>query len=108
MSLFKLRAKSRTTRGKRPKTFLIGCMRVFITAPCRSAVTTSRLETAFDISSSLVFKPRLTKRLRTNTNSPTIFMMVSKVEVSTRTVASACGLAFSFTATGLAALSAGG
>ena len=41
-----------TTLGKRPNTFLIGCMRVFITEFCKSAVTTSRLATALATSSS--------------------------------------------------------
>ena len=95
ISFLRVRAKSRTTRGNRPKTFLIGCIRVFMTAPCRSAVTTSRLATAFDISSSLLAIPRLTKRLRTNTNSPTIFMITSSVLVSTRTVVSLCTALFS-------------
>src|SRR3990167_4668392 len=86
---FTLRARSRTRRGKRPKTFLIGCMRVFITAVCRSAVTTSRLETALAMASSALLEPRRTRRLRTSTSSPTMFMISSRRAVSTRTVVSA-------------------
>ncbi len=95
ISFFRLRARSRTRRGKRPKTFLIGCMRVFITALCRSAVTTSRLETALAIASSPLLEPRRTSRLRTSTSSPTMFMISSRRAVSTRTVVSASAGGFS-------------
>ncbi|MNM83368.1 hypothetical protein D3C81_954280 [compost metagenome] len=89
ISFLSWRARSRTRRGKRPNTFLIGCMRVFITAVCRSAVTTSRLDTALDMASSPLFRPRRTRRLRTSTSSPTMFMISSRRAVSTRTVVSA-------------------
>ncbi|MOA05685.1 hypothetical protein D3C78_1252950 [compost metagenome] len=64
-------------------------MRVFITEVCRSAVTTSRLATALAIASSSLFRPRRTRRLRTSTSSPTMFMISSSRAVSTRTVVSA-------------------
>ncbi|CAB5604314.1 Uncharacterised protein [Pseudomonas aeruginosa] len=89
ISFFMFRARSRTRRGKRPKTFLIGCMRVFITDICRSPVTTSRLATALAMASSPLFRPRRTRRLRTSTSSPTMFMISSRRAVSTRTVVSA-------------------
>ncbi|MCY1180239.1 hypothetical protein D9M73_206700 [compost metagenome] len=74
-------------------------MRVFMTAVCRSAVTTSRLDTALDMASSPLLRPNRTRRLRTNTSSPTMFMISSSRAVSTRTVVSA-SLATGLSATG--------
>ncbi|MOA00357.1 hypothetical protein D3C78_1197150 [compost metagenome] len=95
ISFLSWRARSRTRRGKRPKTFLIGCIRVFMTAVCKSAVTTSRFDTALDMASSPLLRPRRTRRLRTSTNSPTMFMISSRRAVSTRTVVSASLAGFS-------------
>ena len=93
ISFFKLLARSRTTRGKRPNTFLIGCMRVFITAPCKSPVTTSKLAMALDMLSSLLLIPKLISLFLTSTSSPTMFIIWSRRLVSTRTVVSAGGAA---------------
>ncbi|MNP46563.1 hypothetical protein D3C76_1405700 [compost metagenome] len=66
-----------------------------MTAVCRSAVTTSRFDTALDMASSALLAPRRTRRLRTSTNSPTMFMISSSRAVSTRTVVSASLAGFS-------------
>ncbi|MNP09155.1 hypothetical protein D3C76_1012480 [compost metagenome] len=66
-----------------------------MTAVCRSAVTTSRFDTALDMASSALLAPRRTRRLRTSTSSPTMFMISSSRAVSTRTVVSASLAGFS-------------
>ncbi|MNI58777.1 hypothetical protein D3C73_1139040 [compost metagenome] len=66
-----------------------------MTAVCKSAVTTSRFDTALDMASSPLFRPRRTRRLRTSTSSPTMFMISSRRAVSTRTVVSASLAGFS-------------
>ena len=110
MSFFRLLAISRTTRGKRPNTFLIGCIRVFITAVCKSPVTTRRLLTALAISSFSNADSSVLIRFLTSTSSPTIFMISSRRLVSTRTLVSAAclaGAAFASTFSAAGAFSTG-
>ena len=65
---FEGRARSRTTRGKRPNTFLMGCMRVFSDRALQIGGHHVQVGHRLDISSSLLAMPRLTRRLRTSTS----------------------------------------
>ena len=84
------RATSRASLGNFENTFLIGCMRIFITASCRLRVMWSSSPTLLAKASAVACLPRrVFRRLRTSTSSPTRFIIWSRRAVSTRTVVSA-------------------
>ncbi len=77
-------ARSRTSRGSLPQALPTGCMRVFITASCRSVVTRLSCCTGVRYAESSSFWVSWMSWLRVSTSSPARFMSRSSTPTSTR------------------------